>query len=153
MQFHDYRSIFVSSVLWKQKKTKTTFQQRWQHMSIRRHRNMKENNKDLHYWFPMGWNQPRTMESPHKGPATWKAFIMQFQYFRSTYDGKTHFTQQWKHMHVLGFHLTVNFIVNSTIHAEKCKKTSKFHTTDPFWGESIGDQWTRITKGQQCENP
>ena len=75
------------------------------------HKNTKENNKAPHRWFPVRRNQQRPMESPHKGPAMWEALIMQFQYFRSTYDGKTHFTQQWKHMHVLGFHLTGNYIV------------------------------------------
>ena len=75
------------------------------------HKNTKENNKGPHRWFPVRRNQQRPMESPHKGPAMWEALIMQFQYFRSTYDGKTHFTQQWKHMHVLGFHLTGNYIV------------------------------------------
>ena len=37
------------------------------------HRNTTENNKALHYWFLVGRDQPRTMESPHKGPATRKA--------------------------------------------------------------------------------
>ena len=85
-------------------------------------KNTKENNMAPHYWFPLRRNQQRPMESPHKGPAMWKAFIMQFQYFRCTYDGKTHFTQQWKHMHVLGFHLTDNCIVYSTIHTEKMQE-------------------------------
>ena len=89
------------------------------------HKNMKENNKAPHYWFPVRRNQQKPMESPHKGPVKWKAFIMQFQYFRSTYDGKTHFTQQWKHMHVLGFHLTGNSIVYSTIHTEKMQENIK----------------------------
>ena len=26
-----------------------------------------------------------------------------------------------------------------------------YHITDPSWGESIGDQWTRLTKGQQSD--
>ena len=87
--------------------------------------NTTENNKAWHYWFLVRRNQPKTMVSPHKVPATWKAFIMQFHYFRSTYDGKTHFTQQWRHMHVLGFHLTGNSIVYSTIHTEKMQENIK----------------------------
>ena len=146
------RSTFASSILCKIKQSfhhSDVICASWAPLSLATllfvhqpvHRNMKENNKALHYWFLVGRDQPRTMESPHKGPATWKAFIMQFQYFRSTYDGKTHFTQQWKHMHVLGFHLTVNFIVYSTIHTEKCKKTSKCHTTDPFTDNHMPEHW------------
>ena len=89
------------------------------------HKNTKENNKAPHYWFLVRRNQQRPMESPHKGPAMWKAFIMQFQHFRSTYDGNTTFTQQWIHMHVLGFHLTGNCIVYSTKHIEKMQDNIK----------------------------
>ena len=39
-------------------------------------KNAKENNKASHYWFLVGRNQQRPMESPHKGPALWEAFII-----------------------------------------------------------------------------
>ena len=93
------------------------------HQPVRK--NTKENNKAPHRWFPVRRIQQRPMESPHKGPAMWKALIMQFQYFRSTYDGKTHFTQQWKHMHILGFHLTGNSIVYSTIYIKEMQENIK----------------------------
>ena len=59
------------------------------------------------------------MESPHKGPAARKVFIMQFQYFRSTYVEKTNLTQQWKHMRVLGFPLTGNSRMHTGKNARK----------------------------------
>ena len=42
------------------------------------HKHTKENNKAPDYWFHVGRNQQRPVDSPHKGPAMWKAFIMQF---------------------------------------------------------------------------
>ena len=59
-----------------------------------------------------GW----PMRYPRKGPAMWKAFIIRFQNFRSTFVGKTNYTQQWQHKGDLGFHLTGNSIVCSTPH-------------------------------------
>ena len=74
----------------------------------------------------MGRNHQWPMESPHKGSAMRKTFIMQFQYFRSTYFEKTNQTQQWKHMSVLGFSLTGNSIVCSAAHTGKMQEGIKF---------------------------
>ena len=88
--------------------------------------NTKENNKTPHYWCLMGRNHQWPMESPHKGSAMRKTFIMQFQYFRSAYFEKTNQTQQWKHMSVLGFSLTGNSIVCSAAHTGKMQEGIKF---------------------------
>ena len=32
------------------------------------------------------------------------------------------------------------------------KKTPKLHFIDPLWGETTGDWWTHLIKGQQCRD-
>ena len=160
MQFHDYRSIFVSSILWKQKKTKTTFRQQWHHMSIRR----------LHITGNSQYRKARKktirLRTTH---ALWgETSSDQWNLHTKGQQCEKHSScnSSISGLHVLSRPITHNseniwassdyvslgtlLFVQQRIQ-EKCKNASNFHPTVPLWGESTGDHRNHLRRGQQCE--
>ena len=117
---------------------------------------MKENNKALYaLLIPCGGTHRWSMESPHKGPAMRKAFIMQLQDYMftcvsSTEKQSTHNSDNtWATWDFIWL-ATLLFVQQCT--PENETKILKFRTNDPLWGEPTDNQWTRHTKGQQYQN-
>ena len=106
---------------------------------------------------PYGGVHQWPMESPHKGPIMRKASIMHLQGLTFLlvclqHYGKTNYMQRWPHVSILGFCLTGNSDCLFNITYRKMKqKNVKFRITDRLCGEPTDDQWSRNTKGQQCD--
>ena len=106
---------------------------------------------------PYGGVHQWPMESPHKGPTMRKASILHLQGWTCLlvclqHYGKTNYTQQWPHVSILGFRLTGNSDCLFYIAYRQYKqKNLKFRITDRLRGEPTDDQWSRHTKGQQCD--
>ena len=108
---------------------------------------------------------PRT-DHPHVSPTSKKPEIFQFgvppQTSRYTVGVHVVFsicvaswcllpfacTLPWRQMTVMTSQIISNFIVCSTSCSGQKERMSELHITDSLWGETTGDQWLFLTKGQ-----
>ena len=142
------------------KKPKTTFQQRWHHMSVRRS-HVSGNSQ-----YRKTWTKKIRLRTTQAlwGETTsdqWNLHTKGQQCekhssYNSSISGlhilKRPITRNHKNIWASSDYVslaTLLFVQQSI--QEKCKNASNFHPTGPFWGESTGDRRNHLRRGQQCE--